>query len=293
MGDDGHSEDDKPTVEVSKLAIASLGKPRLDVIERAAEDGAGRTLEVDAAQVVSVERRAHKRVPYDATVRCIIGDDTPLRCESLDLSAGGMLLRVREEGNACPALQSLIEVCLMQSGDRVMTLEADVVRHVDERTFGVRFIDLDKRRRAFVARLVNVVAVVQTGEYGAATSVDATDVEMETHIEIDLELEPPEEARASAATLDAMPTARPPSASLDELGAADDVPRMVRSESIDWHQLDYRMVYLLSLITPAQLTYRELIAQAAPLAKLTEGEIVGFLAELARRGIIENTPRTT
>lgn len=241
----------------------------------------------DPREEGAADRRAHHRVPYDAMVRLVIGDAPPLHCESLDLSAGGMLLRIQGAGTA-PALHELLEVCLMQREDRVMTLDADVVRHVDDRTFGVRFLDLDNYRRTFLARLVNVVSVVHTGAYGAAATVDV-DLDFDDEVDDDEaagDSMPPTEQRP---TLGAVPPppAPPPPATLDEIGAPDDVPRIVSADSVDWHTLDYRMVYLLSLITPGTLSFAEVIDQAAMLADLEPEQTTAFLAELTRLGIIQ------
>lgn len=102
-----------------------------------------------------MERRQYPRVPYGAWVEDQ-GQEGGLQFYVAEnLSIGGLLLKTR---SAPPPLGHNLRLRLViENETRVMTVEGQVVRHVnsdDEERFAVRFVNMDPMRQAFVRELV-------------------------------------------------------------------------------------------------------------------------------------------
>ena len=110
------------------------------------------------------ERRQYPRLPYGAWVETE-DDEQGLRFyPSINLSAGGLLLRAPD---VPPPLGRRVRLRLVVENEaRVMTVQGEVVRHDHDRTFAVRFANLDTARQAFLQDLVDEVAAGQ-GDKGA------------------------------------------------------------------------------------------------------------------------------
>ena len=80
---------------------------------------------------------------------------------------------------------------------------------------------------------------------------------------------------------------RPPVERITDL---QEVPFIVEGKRIAWSRLDYRMVYLLSLITPRTLTFEQVIEQARDIAEVTTEQAIDLLTALRHRGIIDTLP---
>jgi hypothetical protein len=97
------------------------------------------------------ERREHPRVPFDALVHLIPPDGTVHRCQAVNLSLGGVLLHKTEPGDI-PDLGQMVEVEVV---DEEISLEGLVVRvEKNEPRFAVQFVNLDARRREYLAGAV-------------------------------------------------------------------------------------------------------------------------------------------
>ena len=109
-----------------------------------------------------IERRQHRRVPYGAWVETEDEEQGLRFFPSINLSIGGLLLRAPD---APPPLGRRVRLRLVVENEaRVMTIQGEVVRHDADKTFAVRFDNLDAARQAFVQDLVDEVATSQEGE---------------------------------------------------------------------------------------------------------------------------------
>jgi hypothetical protein len=99
------------------------------------------------------EKRRHERVGYVARVELVPPDGSVYPCESIDLGAGGVFLKLTSPDLTIPPLKQLVEV---EFPDVEATFDGEVIRHgeVEQKSFAVRFVNLDHRLRQVLGKML-------------------------------------------------------------------------------------------------------------------------------------------
>jgi hypothetical protein len=99
------------------------------------------------------EKRKHERVGYKARVQLVPPDGKIYPCESIDLGAGGVFLRLTDPKLKVPTMGQFVEV---EFPDEGATFDGEVIRHgeVEQKSFAVRFVNLDHKLRQVLRKMI-------------------------------------------------------------------------------------------------------------------------------------------